>query len=134
LRRNSLLGNGLQQMLRYSDFLPDLARDYFLFFQKISLAMADKYCIMKAQEKRKERKREREMENTTHINSFIRSLPRIVQKKVWKVTDKDGTVVQYVGSTDNKKYTAQQYINEKYPDRVLKLTFSHFNGLITIAR
>ena len=74
------------------------------------------------------------MENTTHINSFIRSLPRIVQKKVWKVTDKDGTVVQYVGSTDNKKYTAQQYINEKYPDRVLKLTFSHFNGLITIAR
>jgi hypothetical protein len=87
---------------------------------------------MKAQEKRKERKRKREMENTTHINSFIRSLPSIVQKKVWKVTDTDGTVVQYVGSTDNKKYTAQQYINEKYPDRVLKLTFSHFNGLITV--
>jgi len=40
-------------------FFLDLAQDYFLFFQKILLAMADKYCIMKAQEKREERKRER---------------------------------------------------------------------------
>jgi hypothetical protein len=74
------------------------------------------------------------MEKSTSVNGFINSLPRIVQKKVWKVTDKDGTVVQYVGSTNNKKYTAQQYINEKYPNRDLKLTFSHFNGLITVAR
>lgn len=74
------------------------------------------------------------MEKSTSVNEFINSLPRIVQKKVWKVTDKDGTVVQYVGSTNNKKYTAQQYINEKYPNRDLKLTFSHFNGLITVAR
>jgi hypothetical protein len=72
------------------------------------------------------------MEKVTSVNSFIRSLPRIVQKKVWKVTDKNGTVVQYVGATDNRKSTAQEYINEKYPDRVLTLTFSHFNGLITI--
>jgi hypothetical protein len=71
LRRNSLLGNGLQQMLRYSDFLPDLARDYFLFFQKISLAMADKYCIMKAQEKRKERKRKK---MTIQVQHTIRRL------------------------------------------------------------
>jgi hypothetical protein len=89
---------------------------------------------MKAEEKRRVRKREREMEKSTSVNGFINSLPRIVQKKVWKVTDKDGTVVQYVGSTNNKKYTAQQYINEKYPNRDLKLTFSHFNGLITVAR
>jgi hypothetical protein len=74
------------------------------------------------------------MEKVTHINSFIRSLPKIVQKKVWKVTDTDGTVVQYVGATDNRKSTAQVYINEKYPNRVLKLTFSHFNGMITIPR
>ena len=74
------------------------------------------------------------MEKVTHINDFIRSLPKIVQKKVWKVTDKDGTVVQYVGATNNKKYTAQQYINEKYPGRNLKLTFSHFNGMMTVAR
>lgn len=74
------------------------------------------------------------MEKVTHINDFIRSLPRIVKKKVWKVTDKDGTVVQYVGATDNKKYTAQKYIDEKYPDRVLTLTFSHFNGMIAVAR
>lgn len=74
------------------------------------------------------------MEKSMSVNSLIRSLPRIVQKKVWKVTDKDGTVVQYVGATDNKKYTAQKYIDEKYPNRVLKLTFSHFNGMIAIPR
>ncbi len=74
------------------------------------------------------------MEKVTSVNDFIGSLPRIVQKKVWKVTDTDGTVVQYVGSTDNKKYTAQKYIDEKYPGRDLKLTFSHFKGLITIPR
>lgn len=74
------------------------------------------------------------MEKVTSVNDFIGSLPRIVQKKVWKVTDTDGTVVQYVGSTDNKQYTAQKYIDEKYPGRDLKLTFSHFKGLITIPR
>jgi hypothetical protein len=66
------------------------------------------------------------------VNDLIRSLPKITQKKVWKVTDTNGTVVQYVGSTDNRKITAQKYINEKYPDRVLTLTFSHFKGLITL--
>jgi hypothetical protein len=72
------------------------------------------------------------MEKTIHTNDFIKSLPKIVQKKVWKVTDKNGTVVQYVGATDNRKSTAQEYINEKYPSQTLTLTFSHFNGLITI--
>jgi hypothetical protein len=89
---------------------------------------------MKAEEKRRVRKREREMEKSTNVNSFIRSLPKIVQKKVWKVVDENGTVVQGVSATDNRKSTAQKYINEKYPNRVLKLTFSHFNGLITVAR
>ena len=74
------------------------------------------------------------MEKVTHINSLINSLPKVVQKKVWKVTDKDGTVVQYVGATDNRKSTAQTYIDEKYPEKVLTLTFSHFNGMITIPR
>lgn len=74
------------------------------------------------------------MEKVTHVNDFIRSLPRIVQKKVWKVTDNTGKVVQYVGATDNKKYTAQKYIDDKYPGQTLELTFSHFNGLITVAR
>jgi len=69
-----------------------------------------------------------------HVNDFIGSLPRVAQKKVWKVTDTNGTVVQYVGSTDNRKSTAQKYINEKYPNRTLKLTFSHFNGLIALPR
>jgi hypothetical protein len=67
-----------------------------------------------------------------HVNDFIRSLPRIVEKKVWKVTDHDGTVVQYVGATDNRKSTAQKYIDEKYAMRSLTLTFSHFKGLITL--
>ena len=72
------------------------------------------------------------MEKTTHINDFISSLPRIVEKKIWKVTDKDGTVVQYVSATDNRQSTAQKYINEKYPSQNLTLTFSHCKGLITI--
>jgi hypothetical protein len=74
------------------------------------------------------------MEKSTSVNSFIRSLPRVAQKKVWKVTDTDGTVVQYVGSTDNRKSTAQKYIDEKYPEKNLRLTFSHFNGLIALPR
>lgn len=74
------------------------------------------------------------MEKTMSVNGFLASLPRIVQKKVWKVTDKSGTVVQYVGATDNRKNTAQMYINNKYPDQVLSLTFSHFNGMITLPR
>ena len=74
------------------------------------------------------------MEKTMSVNGFIASLPRIVEKKVWKVTDKDGTVVQYVGATDNRQSTAQKYIDNKYPGKVLTLTFSHFNGLITLPR
>lgn len=74
------------------------------------------------------------MKRVMSVNGFLASLPKIVQKKVWKVTDKDGTVVQYVGATDNLKRTAQKYINSKYPNRVLKLTFSHYNGMITLPR
>jgi hypothetical protein len=72
------------------------------------------------------------MEKTTHINDFIASLPRIVEKKIWKVTDKNGKVIQCVSATDNRKDTAQKYIDEKYPSQALTLTFSHFGGLITI--
>lgn len=74
------------------------------------------------------------MEKTMSVNGFLASLPKIVQKKVWKVTDKDGTVVQYVGSTDNRKSTAQEYIDNKYGRKDLTLTFSHFNGMIALPR
>ena len=74
------------------------------------------------------------MKNATHINTFINSLPKIVQKKVWKVTDSTGTVVQYVGATDNRKSTAQEYIDQKHDRTDLVLTFSHFNGMITLPR
>jgi hypothetical protein len=67
-----------------------------------------------------------------HINDFIGSLPKIREKKIWKVTDSDGTVVQYVSASDNRKTTAQKYIKDKYPDRDLTLTFSHCKGLITL--
>lgn len=67
-----------------------------------------------------------------HVNDFIASLPRIVAKKIWKVTDSNGTVVQYVSASDNRKYTAQAYINNKYPGQTLTLTFSHTKGMITI--
>jgi hypothetical protein len=83
---------------------------------------------------RSKKEREEKMEKVVSVNSFISGLPRIVQKKVWKVADQDGTVVQYVGATDNRESTAQAYINEKYPNRFLKLTFSHFNGMITVPR
>jgi hypothetical protein len=74
------------------------------------------------------------MEKTTSINGFIANLPKIVEKKVWKVTDQDGTVVQYVGATDNRESTAQAYIDEKYVGQNLTLTFSHFKGLMTLPR
>lgn len=74
------------------------------------------------------------MEKTMSVNGFLATLPKIVKKKVWKVTDKNGTVVQYVGSTDNRKSTAQVYINNKYPGQALSLTFSHFNGMIALPR
>lgn len=72
------------------------------------------------------------MEKVVSVNGFLAGLPRIVQKKIWKVSDANGTVVQYVSATDNRKSTAQTYINNKYPGKVLTLTFSHFKGLITI--
>lgn len=65
-----------------------------------------------------------------HVNDFISSLPKLRKKKVWKVTDTDGTVVQYVGATDNRKSTAQKYIDNKYPGKILTLSFSHFNGFL----
>ena len=65
------------------------------------------------------------MKPITHVNNFIHSLPRIVEKKVWKVTDANGTVVQYVGSTDNRKATAEDYIASKYPGQAFTLKYSH---------
>jgi hypothetical protein len=72
------------------------------------------------------------IQKSTSVNGFINSLPRIVQKKVWKVTDENGTVVQHVAATDNRKATAQKYIDQKYPGKTLTLTFSHFNGMIAV--
>jgi hypothetical protein len=81
---------------------------------------------------RSKKEREEKMEKATSVNSFINSLPKITQKKVWKVIDQNGTVVQYVGATDNRKSSAQAYIDHKYAGQKLTLTFSHFKGLMTL--
>lgn len=87
--------------------------------------MADDIGIIK-----QERKRMIKMEKSMSVNGFLASLPRIEKKKVWVVKDQSGTVVQYVGATDNRKSTAQKYIDNKYPGQVLALSFSHFKGFI----
>lgn len=71
---------------------------------------------------------------STSVNDFIGSLPRIVKKKIWRVTDENGTIVQHVSASNNRKYTAQAYIDAKYPGRVMKLTFDRFDGYLTIPR
>lgn len=69
-----------------------------------------------------------------HVNDFIASLPRIVHKKIWRVTDSTGRVVQHVSASDNRKSTAQRYIDGKYPGQTLTLTFDRLGDLITIPR
>lgn len=97
--------------------------------------MDDDIGIIKQQRKKEEREfKMYGIQKSTSINGFISSLPKIVAKKIWKVTDSNGTVVQYVSATNNLKRTAQQYIDQKYPGQVMKLTFSHTKGLITVAR
>lgn len=70
------------------------------------------------------------MQPSMSVSDFIGSLPRIEKKKVWKVVDANGNVIQGVGSTDNLKSTAQKYIDAKYPGQKLTLIFSHFKGYI----
>ena len=74
------------------------------------------------------------IEKSTSVNSFISGLPRIVEKKIWKVTDTNGTVVQYVSGANNLKRNAQLYIDNKYPGQKMTLTFSHKKGFIAITR
>jgi hypothetical protein len=75
------------------------------------------------------------MENSTNVNSFIGSLPRLEKKKVWNVIDKDGNVVQGVSATDNRKSTAAEYIAKKYPGMYFTLMFSHCkNERVAVSR
>lgn len=74
------------------------------------------------------------MQKATHINDFIGSLPRMVAKKIWNVYDEQGNLVQGVSASDNLKRTAQKYIDEKYPDRIMRLKFAGTKGYITLPR
>jgi hypothetical protein len=69
-----------------------------------------------------------------HVNDFIGSLPKVEKKKVWKVVDQYGHTIQCVGATDNRKATAEDYIENKYPGMIFTLVFSHYNGLVAIPR
>jgi hypothetical protein len=82
----------------------------------------------------RERKGKQKMQTATHINDFIGSLPKIVEKKIWNVYDENGNVVQGVSASDNLKRTAQKYIDGKYPGRSLTLKFAECRGYITIPR
>lgn len=62
------------------------------------------------------------MQKVTHINDFISSLPRPKKRKMWNVVI-NGTVVQGVSASDNRKDTAQAYIASKYPDQSFELVY-----------
>ena len=62
------------------------------------------------------------MEKVTHINDFIRSLPKIRRRRIWNVII-NGTAVQGVSASDNRKETAQAYIASKYPNQEFTLEF-----------
>lgn len=62
------------------------------------------------------------MQKVTHVNDFIRSLPKIRRRRIWNVVI-DGKVVQGVSATDNRKSTAEKYISEKYPNTQFELVF-----------
>ena len=74
------------------------------------------------------------MQKATHINELMAELARIVPKKIWNVYDEQGNLVQGVSASDNRKRTAQKYIDEKYPDRTMRLKFAGTKGYITLTR
>lgn len=65
------------------------------------------------------------MEKVTSVSSFIASLPKIRKRRIWTVTI-DGQMVQAVSATDNRKETAQAYIDAKYPGKVCVLKFAEW--------
>ncbi len=65
------------------------------------------------------------MEKVMSVNGLIASLPKIRKRRVWSVII-NGTVVQGVSASDNRKETAQAYIASKYPNQVFTLKFSHW--------
>lgn len=65
------------------------------------------------------------MEKSLSVNGLIASLPKIRKRRVWNVII-DGTVVQGVSASDNKRSTAEKYIASKYPGQVFTLQFSRW--------
>lgn len=62
------------------------------------------------------------MEKVTHINNFIAGLPKIRKRRIWSVVI-NGTIVQGVSASDNKRSTAERYIAGKYPNQAFTLVY-----------
>lgn len=56
------------------------------------------------------------------VNDLLRSLPRPRKRRMWNVVI-DGTVVQGVSASDDRKETAQAYIASKYPGKTFDLVY-----------
>lgn len=59
------------------------------------------------------------------VNGFLASLPKIRKRRIWNVVI-NGTVVQGVSATDNRKATAEKYIASKYPGQEFTLVFARW--------
>jgi hypothetical protein len=84
------------------------------------LTNADDIGIIEHQ--RKKEKERKKMEKVTHINDFIASLPKIRKRRIWSVVI-NGTIVQGVSASDNKRSTAEKYIAGKYPNQAFTLIY-----------
>lgn len=62
------------------------------------------------------------MEKVMSVNGFIASLPKIRKHRIWNVV-MNGTVVQGVSASDNKRSTAEKYVASKYPGQKFTLEF-----------
>jgi hypothetical protein len=77
------------------------------------------------EEEENDREKDKKMEKVNSVNGFISSLPKIRKRRIWQVII-NGTVVQGVSASDNRKETAQAYIASKYPGQAFTLKFSHW--------
>lgn len=65
------------------------------------------------------------MEKSLSVNGLIASLPKIRKRRIWNVII-NGTVVQGVSASDNKRTTAEKYIASKYPGQAFTLEFARW--------
>lgn len=62
------------------------------------------------------------MEKSVSVSGLIASLPKIRKRRIWNVV-MNGTVVQGVSASDNKRSTAEKHVANKYPGQKFTLEF-----------